>query len=218
MRNRGKERRAYVEKKREHEPGKTPLLERRIRSEVLSSRSPTRRAVRAFLTARDRFPSRPPVRDSGPLVFLRGDTCATRATRETGLWSHDNRRWNTAERLAGLEVRRTSFARARKANRWTEVVVELKFQGNSIASTALFFMSLGGGNLEVERYCGKCRVRDSTHLATLTGERAKVEAGRWLTAHLALLIHLQQKGDNCHYARLSVKARLTQKSITLRAT
>jgi len=32
-----------------------------------------------------------------------------------------------------------------------------------------------------------------THLAALAGERAEMEAGRWFAAHLALLVHLQEK-------------------------
>lgn len=40
------------------------------------------------------------------------------------------------------------------------------------------------------------KIDGPTHLATLAGERAEVETGRWLTAYLALLIHLQQKDEN----------------------
>jgi len=36
----------------------------------------------------------------------------------------------------------------------------------------------------------KKRKKNGTYLATLAGEGAKVEAGSWLTAHFAQLVHL----------------------------
>lgn len=38
-----------------------------------------------------------------------------------------------------------------------------------------------------------CGVNSLSYLASLAGERSKMKAGRGLTAHLTLLIHLQKK-------------------------